>query len=152
MVHIGLRQILLQKIQKRQQHGAHSPKKIRKRQITVFFHVNPLNHIEKVTGHKNIQRAGKAAAVTENGSQLPNIQRPAANNQFIDGLPFFYRQDIFPHAAGILIEYFIQKFFLHTFQVRRKFVLKCTAVFGLCSYGIDKKLMLGKPLNQHLAP
>ena len=66
VIHIRLGQILLQQIEKRQQHGAQCPKELCEGQVTVLFFINPLNDIEKIAGHKDAQGTFESLAITEN--------------------------------------------------------------------------------------
>ena len=152
MVDIRLRQFLLQEIEQGQQHGAQGPEKFSERQITVLFLVHPLDHIEKIAGHEDSQHALEAPAIPENSRQFLDIDGLRAHHQVIEHPAFLSSEDIFLHAVGFQPQNLIQEFLLNALHIGRELVLEMPPVLFFGCHGIDKELMLGHPLDEHLHP
>ena len=91
-------QILLQQEEQGQQHRAQGPEEIREGQIRIVLLVYPLDHIEEIAAHEDVQRALEPAAVTEDNRQLLDVDRLAACHQLVEQFPLSRVQNILPHS------------------------------------------------------
>ena len=152
VIHIRLRQGLMEKIKQRQQHGAHGPEKIRKGQVAVPAPVHLADNIKKIAAHKNRQGAADFALVLENLRHSPYINELFPHDQVIDAVSLRLGQNILLQGGRPTAEDFIQKNLLNPRHICRKLVFILSPVLCLRPQGVDKELILRKALHQHLYP
>jgi len=151
VVNICLGQLLLHEIEERQEHRAHRPEEVRKREVVVLLAVDARNDVEEIARHKDRERRAPTAMV-KNLRQTIERHIPLATDEIIERLLLIRREDSLAHIRRAQRQNLVEKRFLDPDAVCGQLVLKLSAVLCLGADRIDNELMLREALHEHLNP
>ena len=148
VVHVRLRDLRVEDVQHRQEHGAHRVEEVGKRRVAVLLPADPGEDVQKRLAHEKGE-GGDALVGVHAKQGLP--VRPGAVDEIVQRLQLLSREAVLL-APGGQLQGVLQEDLMDLHHILRQGVFELTLHGGVRPHGPEHKFMLGHGLDILMDP